>query len=111
LWGFGGLQRPKDLLEPLLEDSEVPVGLGQTWRGSRGRSAVRDLERGLETAVTAPSEPQNGAPKAIARKEVSSKVDEVSKIRTAASSNLNSQSEFLVISLSSLASSEDFGCG
>lgn len=84
-------ERPKDLLEPLLDDSEVPVELGQTWRGSRGRSAVPDLERGLETAVTAASDPLNGALKATARKEVSSKGDEIPKIRAAASSNLNSQ--------------------
>lgn len=110
MWGLGDWQRPKDLLEPLLEDSEEPVGLGQTWRGSRGRNSAPDLERGLETAVTAVSDPQNGS-KATARKEeVSPTGGEISKIWAAASSNLNSQSEFLVTTspyLSYLASYED----
>lgn len=50
-------QRSKDLLEPLLEDSDATVG--QTWRGSRRRVSlpeVKDVERDLESAVTLESE-------------------------------------------------------
>ncbi|KAG0556420.1 hypothetical protein KC19_11G052200 [Ceratodon purpureus] len=83
-----GVQRPKDLLEPLLEDSEAAVGLGQTWRGSRGRNPVPDLERGLESAATTASDLNNGS-KGNASKEVSTP-GELSKAR-AAPSNLNPQ--------------------
>ena len=50
-------QRSKDLLEPLLEDSDATVG--QTWRGSRRRVSLpegKDVERDIESAVTLESE-------------------------------------------------------
>ena len=85
------LQRSKNLLEPLLEGSDVPAEVGQTWRGSRGRNSFPDLERGLETAVTAESDSSNDR-KINDPKEVST-AGEVSTVR-AATSNVNSQSEF-----------------
>lgn len=91
--GVGVRQRSKDLLAPLLEDSEAAVGLGQTWRGSRGRNPVPDLERGLVTATTAAADFNNSS-EDNAPKEVFT-AGEVSKAR-AAPSNLNPQSEFLV---------------
>ena len=87
---WGGWQRSKNLLEPLLEDSNVPVEVGQTWRGSRRWNPVLYLKRGLETAVTTKIDFNNDkrfkVPKDV------SPVGEVSKARVA-TSNLNSQSE------------------
>lgn len=92
--GFGDwLQRPKDLLQPLLEGSDAAVGLGHTWRGSRGSNPVPDLERGLETAVTVESDYLNDPERSV-RKEVPT-AGEVPKAR-AASSNLGLPCEFLV---------------
>ncbi|KAG0565124.1 hypothetical protein KC19_8G166700 [Ceratodon purpureus] len=81
-------QRSKNLSEPLLGDSDVPIEVGQTWRGSRGRSPVVDLEGGLETAVTVGSDFSNDK-KFNVPKEVLT-AGEVSKARVA-TSNVNSQ--------------------
>ena len=59
MWVLGDWQRPKNLLEPLLEDCDVPVEVGQTWKGFRGRNPVLDLERGLETTVITKSDFRN----------------------------------------------------
>ena len=91
LWILGVWQRSKNLSEPLLGDSDVPIEVGQTWRGSRGRSPVVDLEGGLETAVTVGSDFSNDK-KFNVPKEVLT-AGEVSKARVA-TSNVNSQSEF-----------------
>lgn len=68
------------------------MGLGETWRVIRGWGAVPDVERGLETAVTAAAtDSSNGAKAAAAppRKEPN-----LPKLRAAASSkNLLPQSE------------------
>ncbi|XP_024356719.1 protein phosphatase 2C 70 isoform X2 [Physcomitrium patens] len=81
------VQRPKDLLQPLLEDSDAVVGLGQTWRGSRGSNSIPDVERGLDTAATVASDSNNDS-NGSGRKVTNG--GEVSKAR-AASSNLNPQ--------------------
>lgn len=92
MWVLGDWQRSKSLLEPLLEDSDAAVGVGQIWRGSKVRNPVHDLEKGFETAVTAENN-FNGDTKFNGRKEVLAAGD-VSKVRTA-TSNLYPRSEFL----------------